>query len=67
MGVEQTTHLAKLESDVKRLGALAREQQEVLSRIEAICQRNNHAGVNTGAHALASSILATIASARGGS
>lgn len=65
MGVEQTTYVAKLEADVKRLAALAQAQQQTLSKIELVCQRHNHAGVNTGAHALAASILSTIASSRG--
>ena len=64
MGVEQTTHLAKLEADVKRLAALAQAQQQTLSKIELVCQRHNGPHVNTGAHALAASILATIASAQ---
>lgn len=61
MGVTQTTHIAHLEAEVRRLGQLARDQQEVLSAIELIAQRHNHPGVNTGAHTLAASILAKIA------
>ena len=62
--MEEQQRIAKLEADVNRLAALAQSQQQTLSKIELVCQRNNHAGVNTGAHALAASILSTIASAQ---
>lgn len=64
MGVGQTTEVAKLESEVKRLAALCMDQQQLLARIENTCQRHNGPHVNTGAHALAASVLAMIASSR---
>ena len=67
MGANQATEIAKLESEVKRLAALVMEYQQVVSRIENTCQRHNGPHVNTGAHALAASVLAMIAGTRGGS